>query len=111
MESNIKDEFKNGKCVVKIIKIHAHTGESHQLGIVINNDKYVKKLKSHEYTPLLYMVDLPSRLAYLFGCFDVEYSSDHIFEILYREVGSNDWKIWFTISPQPDDDFNGYTFT
>ena len=108
MELDVKNKFIDGKCVVKIMRTHLNTHKSYQLGIVINNDKYLKKLKSHEYTPLLYALDLPMRIAYLYGCFDVEYSSDHEHEILVRDIGSNEWRLWFKILPQLDDDYNGY---
>ena len=77
-------------------------------GIAIDRSGYEDKLYSHKYTPLLFVSDLPYRLAYLFGCLNLEFRKkrEETFVFWYRRLKTKQWKMWFIVRPYVDPIFD-----
>lgn len=89
-----------------VFKITAHTTdeETREVGMVNTKEDYEKKLHTHKYNPILFLIDLPLRLAYLYGCLNVSFQQTRDEEFVFwgRKIGENEWKKWFTVKKYRD---------
>lgn len=115
---DVAEEFLNGNVVFKIIayseqntvdEITEEEGGntytintsvvSRDIGIVTTKEDYEKKLYTHIYNPVLFLVDTPLRLAYLYGCLNIEFkvprNEDYIF--WWRKLKTDEWRKWFVV--------------
>ena len=99
----ISSLFQDGMAVFRIAAISSG-GESRDVGIVNAREDYERKMCTHMYNPVLFVISFPLRLAYLYGCLNHEYRRSHseTYNFLWRRVGSNDWNLWFRVHPYED---------
>ena len=110
MHIDIHDEdvinvFREGSCVFKIIA-QSKDGSTRQVHIANDKHTFIRRLRSHKYNPLLYVVDIYHRLAYLYDCLNRNFNEprNEIFIFLWRRKHkSNKWSKWFTVNPSIDD--------
>lgn len=98
--AKLEEGFVKGSIVFKITR-----GEDNKpVGMVITNEDYEKKLFSHQYQPILFSVCLQLRLAYLYGCMNLNYrqSREKTYTFQWREIGTNEWTVWFQVNPYLD---------
>lgn len=90
--------FSSGKVVFKI-SAHSPDGNSRDVGMVTTKEEYETKLQEHGYWSLLYAVDLPTRLAYLYNCLnqEIDCPQDEDFVFWRRNIGSIVWQKWFIV--------------
>lgn len=96
------DNFKKGLLVFKITAKSAKTSKTRDYDMVNTYEDYVNRWMSHHPTPLLGEIAFERRLAYLFGCLNVNgYMAprDETFTFWTRDVGSDEWKFWFNVEP------------
>ena len=100
INKDIVDRFISNN-VVFIIK----DSDGCNIDMVNTHENYKDKLKSHEYTPLLFKVDIFTRLSYLYGCLNFEYNKHRteIYTFWWREIGDDNWREWFVVSPEKDE--------
>lgn len=74
-------------------------------GMVVTKEDYEKKIKTHQYTPLLFIVPFHVRIAYIYGCLNYDFDCPQTkkYKVMWRELNTDVWKIWFTINPHKDD--------
>ncbi len=100
--SNLVSEFMAGDIVFKITAIKAGDieGVSRDIGMVTTKDDYEQKLCSHQYNPLLFLVDFYQQLAYLYGCLNHKFHKprDSDFFFWWRKIRTKEWKPWFTVT-------------
>lgn len=108
VDKNIINEFPNGEIVFRITARNT-SGElpisnERNVHIVTSLEDYKKKMHSHLYTPLLFTCNLPTRLAYLYGCLNYSYNHprSEIYTFWWRKIGTDDWNIWFRVNPYTD---------
>ncbi len=103
-DKNISERFKKGDVVFKIISSSINDSGPKDYTMVTANEEYEYRLYQHEYTPLLYIINFPTRLAYLYGCLNHEYmkKKDVVYEFWWREINTNNWSLWFTVYPYMD---------
>jgi len=96
-EDNVSSDFAAGNVVFKLTA-HAPDGGTRETGMVTTKEDYEKKLYTHKYSPVLFLIELPLRLAYLYGCLNLSFrqSRDEEYVFWWRKVGENEWKRWFT---------------
>lgn len=84
-------------------KITTKSGK--QIGIVGTYKDYEQKLYSHSYSPLLYAVNFPTRLAYLYGCLNRKLNEkrEESFVFMWRKIGTDEWQKWFEVIPHTDE--------
>lgn len=100
---NLESSFRQGTIVFKATACVAE-GEFKDVGMVITKEDYEKKLYTHKYNPILFLVDLPLRLSYLYGCLNVSFgqSREEDFVFWWRKIGENEWREWFTVKRYRD---------
>ena len=100
----IAPAFTRGDVVFKISAVTSD-GTSRDVHMVVNREDYEKRLSSHQYTPLLFMLPLPQRLAYLYECLNRRYKRTRTeqFVFWWRFLGRNEWTKWFTVKPYTED--------
>ena len=93
--------FCEGEAVIKITTEHP----SRDYRMVTTRRDYEELLTTHHYTPLLYMLTLPQRLAYIFGCVNMTPNAPRCetFMFWWRMVGTPEWKQWFRVLPSSDE--------
>lgn len=103
-DSSVVSAFMRGDVVFKISAM-AEGVPSRDVHMVVNREDYEKRMSSHQYTPLLFMVPLPTRLAYLYECLNRRFKKvrDENFVFWWRSLGRNEWVKWFTVSPYTED--------
>ncbi len=97
--ADVSDAFLNG---IVVFKIKANRQDIEwDVHMVVSKNDYLKKVKTHQYTPLLYTIPLCTRLAYLYGCLNRKYETprDETFTFWWRKCGENDWYKWFIVEP------------
>lgn len=101
---SLKFAFLDGSAVTKIVATNTLTGISRQINMVITKEDYTIKLKTHNYTPLLYSVNLYARLGYLYDCLNRVYDAKRSdeFKFYVRHLNQRVWSEWFTIKPYAD---------
>jgi len=104
-EEDVEKGFQEGNVVFKII---ARTSEKeYDIGMVTTSDDYKKRISTHAYQPILYLLNLPTRLAYLYNCLNHAYQKprkeEYVF--LWRKIGEDIWKEWFIVRRYLDTDF------
>jgi len=99
----IVEKIKEGTYVFKVMSYR--NLEETPIDMVSTYKDYEKKLYSHVYTPLLYIVSIHARIAYLYGCLNCfpNTKRKETFKVLWREIGKDDWNIWFEVRPYEDD--------
>jgi hypothetical protein len=114
IDKNIADKFSAGDIVYRITANHSVSDlpvTSREVNIVTSLEDFNKKLSTHLYTPLLFICNLPTRLAYLHGClnyrFDQQRSEVYIF--WWREIYTDGWKVWFKVNPYVDSEIATHT--
>lgn len=99
----ITEIFPKGEIVFKIQAIQENN-TTKDIYMVTEYEDVLKKLKTHQYTPLLYLVPFTTKLAYLYGClnlsFDKKKSEQYVF--YWRKIGTQSWDTWFTVLPYND---------
>ena len=90
----ICERFSRGEIVFRIEAVSPNVGIEKDVHMVTTKDEYEKKLYTHLYNPILFIVDLPTRLAYLYGCLNLKFRQPQkeIYTFYWREINSNDWK-------------------
>lgn len=104
--------IESGEAVFKITTVPANNPVcEHDYAIVTTRDEYLRKLHSHQYNPLLFAVDIYTRLAYLYGCLNVEFATSRsdIYIFYWRTIGSDTWHVWFRVLPYIDNLNTGVT--
>jgi len=101
LDKSISDKFTSEKVVFIITANEENGGVRHNIDMVTTYDDYKEKLYAHEYTPLLYEVNLFTRLAYMYGCLNYEYNEPHTktYTFWWRTIGENRWQKWFIVHP------------
>src|SRR5207247_2584790 len=82
-----------------VFQIHTFSqGLLKDKGIVVTKEEYHKLLDSHDYLSILHIAPLHYRLAYLYGCLNMEKGvpRKETFIFYYREIGKRIWKEWFS---------------
>lgn len=97
-ESFLQD-FLSGDYAFKVCDSE---GNVHHIVTTLN--EYVTKLKTHLYTPLLYKIDIYTRLAYITGCLNLEYNKPRksSYTFYLRKIHTLGWKPWFKVHPEKD---------
>lgn len=98
----VSQNFSNGNIVFIIY-------ENEKIkGMVNTKEDYEKKLFTHQYNPLLWIIPLHVRIAYLYGCLNHQYQVPHnnIYKIMWREIKTDEWKLWFTVIPYQESLYN-----
>jgi hypothetical protein len=103
LEDDIENEFRKGNIVFKITA-HTTDGDTREIGMVNTKEDYERKLYTHKYLPVLFLVELPLRLAYLYGCLNVVFrrSRNEEYVFWWRKIGENRWEKWFTVKRYND---------
>ena len=103
-DKTISDIFSSGEIAFRIIVYSRRPPKIKEKGMVTTFEEYKEKLFTHQYTPLLFIIGLPQRLAYLYGClnysFDQHHESEYVF--IWRKLGERIWRLWFTVYPYED---------
>jgi len=112
----VTENFLNGTVAIKImaskVKFDNYTIHISKLmkdvHMVIIKEDYEKKLKTHHYTPLLYIAPLPIKLAYLFDCLNRKFGTtrNEYFVFFWRNIGESEWEKWFDVTPYSDTNIN-----
>lgn len=91
--------FSEGEIVFKIMI------SDEQMHIASTKYHYENLMMNHKYNPLLYLVPLETRLAYIFGCLNTRFgnSSQHIFTFHWRKINTHDWHDWFKVHPYSEE--------
>lgn len=77
-------------------------------GMVNTKEDYDKKLETHLFLPVLFVIPLHIRIAYLFDCLHREYAPDALVHptkkitVKWRYIGESGWKHWFEVHPYKD---------
>jgi len=100
----IEEGFAKGEIVFKIIIIKPN-GVKKDFYMVNTKEDYERKLCTHQFQPLLFVTDLKTRLAYLYGCLNNQYNVPREDEYLFmwRKIKTNIWNKWFSIKPYTED--------
>ena len=103
-EESLFSKFSRGEVVFKIITVDLKDGIFKDLGMVNTKEDYEKKLSIHMYQPLLFVIDLELRMAYLYDCLNRQFKNtrDEEFIFVYREIGKNEWYEWFKVKSYTD---------
>jgi len=98
-DETILERFKQGEVVFKIIATD-NGDKTRQVHIVNDKHTFSQRLWTHKYTPLLFAVDLYTRLAYLYDCLNREYNTPRTerFTFWWRKVHTKEWSKWFTVN-------------
>jgi len=98
VDENISEKFLEGNIVFII-----YEGDKIK-GMVNTKEDYEKKVCAHQYTPLLFIVPLHVKLAYLYGCLNHELgvTKQRSYKFMWRTVKTDEWHLWFTIKPYKD---------
>lgn len=99
---NLTDKFYSGEVVFKITRIPNIDGHSEEdYGIVQTVESYMQRKNTHVYTPLLYMCDFPTQLAYLYGCLNRKFGKPQKYSYIFwwRQVSTKEWHKWFIAHP------------
>jgi len=101
VDASVSGKFVSKKAVFMITASEENSDERQSINMVTTFDDYNSKLFSHKYTPLLFEVNLVTRLAYLYGCLNVEYGvpRDKTYTFWWRCIGENGWQKWFIVHP------------
>ena len=101
----ISMKFSQGKIAFKITTPNLKDGTLKDYGMVNTKEDYEKKLCGHLYNPLLFVIDLGLRIAYLYDCLNRQFKNDREEEYIffYRELRTNEWKNWFRVKSYIDD--------
>lgn len=104
VHDNIDSSFATGNVVFRIEESLTETDSRKQIGIVNTKEDYELKLCTHIYNPLLFICQLPIRLAYLYGCLNSSFSvsQDNYYFFSWRRIGETNWHDWFTVCPYLD---------
>jgi hypothetical protein len=96
--------FLQGKAVFKITSSTSHTKGVRDVFMVTDTDEYFKKFLAHQYSPLLSIVPIYVKLAYLYDCLNRTSGSTRSeqFTFWWRIIGKDEWKIWFIVNPYND---------
>ena len=72
--------------------------------MVTTKNDYEKKLYTHKYNPILFLIGLHLRLAYLYGCLNITFqqSREEKFVFWWRKIRTNRWEKWFTVKRYHD---------
>lgn len=72
--------------------------------MVSTREDYERKLSSHLYTPLMFLVSTYERIAYLYDCLNrnLGVPRDEKYDFWWRKIGETEWQKWFTVSPYTD---------
>jgi hypothetical protein len=100
VDLNVEELFSHRYILFKI-ETEYPNGKKHIKGMVNRYTDYEKRLYTHLYNPLLYIVDVPTRLAYLYGCLNTSYkiTSRITYHFYWRRRGEKIWNVWFIVHP------------
>jgi len=95
-------EFMRNDLVFKIT-----TSEGKDIGMVTSREDYEKKLGSHRYIPILFVLSFYKQVAYLYGCLNHQYreSRQETFIFWWRRIHTKKWRPWFTVHPYKESIF------
>nr|QBK86014.1 MAG: hypothetical protein LCMAC101_06090 [Marseillevirus LCMAC101] len=109
VDKNIAGRFPGGEIVYRITACDAISDSQvidRNVNIVTSLEDYKKKLHSHLYSPLLFICDFPTRIAYLHGCLNYSFNQprSEVYTFWWREIGTDQWDVWFRVKPHNDSD-------
>ena len=109
MSQTIEQRFIKGNVVIKITEICNKSREK-DYGMVITYKDYEKMLANQNYNPLLFLVGMKKRIAYVNKCFNKKYMKprNRVFKFYWREINTNEWYHWFSVKPYLEDVVNAY---
>lgn len=96
-DHSINKRFVSGEIVFKITD--SNTGDD--ISIANTKHDYEKRLAGHHYMPILYMVSLNIKLAYLYDCLNrhLNKQRENGFIFWWRKIGTDIWNKWFNVNP------------
>lgn len=102
-EIDASREFAAGNAVFKLTA-YTPDGETRDIGMVTTKEDYERKLYTHKYSPVLFLTELPLRIAYLYGCLNLSFRQSRSEEYVFwwRKVGNSEWSKWFTVQMYKD---------
>ena len=105
---DIHKKFLQGDVVVKILTGSRETNDTRECGMVNSKEDYEKKLYTHSYQPLLFIIDIHLRLAYLYGCLNRQFKNtkNEEYRFMWRKIGTNEWREWFKVKAYIDNVYN-----
>ena len=100
---NIESNFLNGTIVFKVTE-GLHLSDENTIGIVTTVEDYKRKLFSHQYSPILFLISFYQQLAYLYGCLNLEFEKtrNKTFSFWWRKLRTKQWNLWFSVGPYRD---------
>lgn len=101
--NSTEDRFFKEEIVFKILTVSDEKSPENK-GMVNTKEDYDLKIKTHIYNPLLFIIDLKLRLAYLYGCLNKHagISGKESYIFYWREIGTNDWYEWYKVGTYED---------
>ena len=107
---DLEKDFLNENLVFKCSSFSENGELEVPVGMVCSYQNYIKKIALHPYTPLLYLVPIPVRIAYLYDCFNEQFGKpkNNIFVFMARYIGTNNWIKWFSVKPYLDNPNEGF---
>jgi len=103
-DTDVTELFDRGNIVFRIDSISLETMEKTPVGMVVTKEDYEKKLRMHLYNPILFIVDLPTKLSYIYDCLNRSFlqKRSKVFLFYWRELGKREWAKWFAVFPYND---------
>lgn len=79
-----------------------YSGENYVIATTFQEFKEI--LLSHEYSPILFISNIQTVIAYLYGCLNFEFNANRpsIFIIWWRKKNTDKWYIWFYVERYKD---------
>lgn len=101
------EEIKKGEMLFRITAFNIddlsfERGEDYTPLLSYENVQHLTLI--HRYMPLLYIIELPKLIAYLYDCLNREMLSprDKRFIIYVRKISEREESIWFSVEPYND---------
>lgn len=106
---SVPNLFQNSDVIVKVLQQQANDPKSETKEIhIVRSADYERALYNRAYNACLYLLPLPQRMAYLFGCTNVNFREKSKYRYLFYfkpvkdvDVPEN-WSLWFSVEPYQD---------
>lgn len=104
------EEIKSGLWLFRIVASGTGYPEMDDRDVtVLCSYESVKNLAmTHRYNSLLFLVDLPTLIAYVYGCLNREFGVPQTvrYNVVVRPLASHVEELWFTVSPYIENETN-----
>jgi hypothetical protein len=99
--NDLADKVRRGEAVFRIISYSLDGTIIRDLTVLNTYDNVRHLVQTHRYMPLLYTVELPMLIAYLYGCLNLteDFRHDVKFVVMGRLLGEREEAVWFTVFP------------